>query len=508
MDVAGVSEAMAMVEVEVEGRMERALCDPQVMAALGTYLGEKEVCLLERTSRNTRDAIRQHAMLWSDLYRRRGYPKPSVTEDANARETFLRRLDDTKKWKFGDPTVHVGKNITRASVGRTKHQPARVDLCAENQAIVTGRDACKVMKAVEECVELHVVEEKRHIDAVACMETWCRGDGQTGIVVGCREGQVKTVLAKHRGKSMRGHTKKVNCIKARHDRTSTLLATGSADSTIVLWKIEEGNDHAKISKKTIMRGHGEAIVHLAWAGSNLVSAGADGKVKVWDAEKGQCLQTNKFPAPIKFMKSIGDGIVVLATAKNFLVLAHGELQPVHSFPGENFLSMDATCVHGSPIFAIGRENGSVKVWDFQQEKPRTLAFSDGDTPVSHLKMDAGKLVAASKACSTVKVWELPDLNVIHEDVFACVSRQIWCDPEGRQLASEAEAFTIEDIDAKGSTLAALVTPTQVETLLVLASFAKSSRCLHEQNNSVYNTTRSKFWQYEQSDEDVCNFVGD
>uniref|UniRef100_A0A6U9RNA4 Uncharacterized protein n=1 Tax=Picocystis salinarum TaxID=88271 RepID=A0A6U9RNA4_9CHLO len=492
---------------DVDGRMETSLCDPRVMAALGSYLGEEEACLLERTNRSVREAVRQQSMLWIDLYRRRGYPKPSVIEGKNTRETFLHRLECTKKWKFGDPIVHVGGNRTRANVGRNKHQPARVELCAEDQAIVNQRDACLVTKAVEGNLELHVLEEKRHADAVVCFETWCRSDGQVGIAVGCREGQVKTVLAKQRGKSMRGHTKKVNCMEAKPERKSTLLATGSADSTIVLWKIEEGNDHAKISKKTIMRGHGEAIVHLAWTESYLLSAGADGKVKLWDVEKGHCLQTSKFPAPIKFMKSVGRGTVVLATAKSFLVLPPGELQPTHTFPGENFLSMDATCVHGVPIFAIGRENGSVKVWDCRREKPGTLGFSDGDTPVSHLKMDAGKLVAASKACSTIKVWELPDLHVIHEDVFACISRPICHDPEGRQLAPESAPVMIEDIDAKGSTLAAL-TSTQGETSLVLASFAKSSRSLHEKSGRVYNATRSKFWQYEPSDEDACHSVGD
>lgn len=513
MDDGDVGMDTTAVCMEEEGReRERNVHDPQVMAALGPYLGEKELDALERTCRTSRDALRRDAGIWIDLYRKRWKQVPwndrgNVEEEWNARKRFLQRIEDTKKWKFADPKVHLGEGKHSARPGGAKNKGTRVKVVASTRVVVTCRDTYVLMNAVDDS-HLVVQERRSHADAIACLETWAGKDGQGGTAIGGRDGGVKTILQGNRPKILRGHTKKVTCIKAGPEEIPCILATGSGDSTIVLWNVPEGGDPAKITKKAIMRGHGEAIVHLAWSGPYLVSAGADGKVKLWDVDKVQCKQTAKFPAPIKFMKGVGQGGVVLATAKTFVVLAPGELRERYTFAGENFLSMDAACVHGMPVFAIGRENGSVKIWDCERKEPCTLAFSDANTPVSHLKIDGGKVVAASKASSTIKVWELPGMGVIHDDVFGCIARQVQLDTVGTLTFQDLGSASIQDVDAKGSVLAALVTWEEDETALVVASFEQSFQRLNGQSEYVQGSVKSKFWQYEQYDEDMCGFVVD
>lgn len=79
---------------------------------------------------------------------------------------------------------------------------------------------------------------------------------------------------------LEGHKASVNSVK--WNTTGGLLATGSSDCTVLLWRID-GDSGENIAT---LRGHHKAVVELAWNDDYLVSASADRVAAVWDWETG------------------------------------------------------------------------------------------------------------------------------------------------------------------------------------------------------------------------------
>ncbi|MBO0701277.1 MAG: WD40 repeat domain-containing protein, partial [Zavarzinella sp.] len=83
-----------------------------------------------------------------------------------------------------------------------------------------------------------------------------------------------------------GHTNGLTCAQFSPD--GRRLATGSMDTTVVLWDVAKalGGD---ASARTALKGHKGIVRCVAWSadGSRLVSSGEDGLVNVWDPATGQ-----------------------------------------------------------------------------------------------------------------------------------------------------------------------------------------------------------------------------
>ncbi len=84
---------------------------------------------------------------------------------------------------------------------------------------------------------------------------------------------------------MMGHRRQVSCFAFSAD--GALLATGSTDSTVILW------DGKTREKRLEMAGHASNINALAFSpdGARLVTASQDGTFKLWDTENGREILT-------------------------------------------------------------------------------------------------------------------------------------------------------------------------------------------------------------------------
>ena len=77
-----------------------------------------------------------------------------------------------------------------------------------------------------------------------------------------------------------GHTDRVRSVAFSPD--GSLLASGSYDKTVLLWKVETG------SRRAIHTGHKGGIVAVTFSpnGTRVISASLDGTVRLWDTETG------------------------------------------------------------------------------------------------------------------------------------------------------------------------------------------------------------------------------
>ncbi|KAI9445056.1 U3 small nucleolar RNA-associated protein [Lactarius indigo] len=86
----------------------------------------------------------------------------------------------------------------------------------------------------------------------------------------------------------KGHKRGVWSV--RFARGTRILATGSGDRTVRLWRLDD------FSCLKVFEGHANSVLRVDWLGSEevhgqVVSASADGLVKVWDSRTEECVAT-------------------------------------------------------------------------------------------------------------------------------------------------------------------------------------------------------------------------
>ncbi|NXS10703.1 DAW1 factor, partial [Neodrepanis coruscans] len=81
--------------------------------------------------------------------------------------------------------------------------------------------------------------------------------------------------------TLRGHTAEIVCLS--FNLQSTLVATGSMDSTAKLWDVEKGEEVATL------RGHSAEIIALAFntTGDKIITGSFDHTVAIWDVVTGR-----------------------------------------------------------------------------------------------------------------------------------------------------------------------------------------------------------------------------
>ena len=115
--------------------------------------------------------------------------------------------------------------------------------------------------------------------------TWATMDGARSVVqLWNRELQMWNTHWGVEGGKFRGHSDSVTSLAWRPDGRT--LASGSADATIRLWKLELPWGEPELRR---LEGHTDTISSLAWSpdGKRLASASWDGSVRIWTVETPQ-----------------------------------------------------------------------------------------------------------------------------------------------------------------------------------------------------------------------------
>lgn len=162
-------------------------------------------------------------------------------------------------------------------------------------------------------------------------------------------------VVEHAG-SLVGHSKTVNCVRVSPD--GKCIASGSDGGELLLWTrqdtpiegnlISEEEARAEWRRKTVLRGHTDDVMDLAWStdGTALLSGSIDNKGMIWDISE----------------KKIGTIVAHLANHKHFV-------QGVAWDPHQQFVmtqSADRTC----KVYALRPSAASKKK---SQKKGQSLA---------------------------------------------------------------------------------------------------------------------------------------
>lgn len=250
-------------------------------------------------------------------------------------------------------------------------------------------------------------------------------------------------------RSLSGHSKAVNGVAFSPDGKT--LVSGSEDTSARLWEVESGKE------LKIFSGHGKAVNAVAFApdGKTVATAGEDGSVKLWEVESGKTART---------LAGGRSGIRAVVFSPDGSKLASGGLilaKVWDSAKGRALQSLkipasdsDLACIYGhgiafSPDGSAVVVNGSqgIFLWKVGEQGEPTGIMPTNDGKQGEAWGAAfhpsGKLLAVG-ARKEVKIWDVETKTdaytfLGHGKIVTTVAFR----PDGKLLASGSDDTTIK-----------------------------------------------------------------
>jgi WD40 repeat protein len=210
-----------------------------------------------------------------------------------------------------------------------------------------------------------------------------------------------------------GHTNGLTC--ARFSPDSTRLATGSTDTTVIVWDVAKalaGDASAKI----VLKGHTALVRSLAWLadGTRLVSCSEDGAVKVWDPAKGEAVLTiAAHDRPVYDVAISPDSMLIATAAGDWKNKKKGEVRvwdmakgtEVFRLPDNENSAWGVAFTTDGKLIVDYSDNTAVRVFDINSRKE--LKALSAPTPARGLSLSPdGKYVGiTAQTNGIIKVWE-------------------------------------------------------------------------------------------------------
>ncbi|KNE55640.1 hypothetical protein AMAG_01526 [Allomyces macrogynus ATCC 38327] len=236
------------------------------------------------------------------------------------------------------------------------------------------------------------------------------------------------------------------------DETSTVVATGSADSTVKVWDI------AGAYCTHNFKGHRGVVSAIKFLGLTLFSGGEDGTIRIWDLHKRACAAVLSNHVSVVRGLDFADERTLLSASRDKVVC-------VWDIPSRKtkriipvFETLEAVQYLGNRKFATAGEKGSIKVYDLDGEKPeRDLQVASKDHAISDLlyARDCGLLSAVTSDQNIILYdpdndWAKAKQIVGHNDEIIDVC---FAGPEERFLAvatnsAEIKLFDTETFDCE------------------------------------------------------------
>ena len=273
--------------------------------------------------------------------------------------------------------------------------------------------------------------------------------------------------------TLRGHTQSVNAVAFNHD--GSRLASGSADSTIRVWKMNnapsvtkyylENNPNHKINQfantSTLVNtfiGHKKEISAITFSpdGTMLASAGNDATIYIWDASTGEVLHTLQgHDYALWTVAGVDDEGVQAPTGPTRLwdTISGNELDTLHGLDAYVFAL--AFSPSGN-LLASGGGDRSIRLWDTSTGKEMNILRGHASQVSSvAFSPDGTRLVSAS-GDSTLYLWDTDtgeELSILRGHHGAV--RSVVFSSDGALVASAGfdktiriwDAFTGEEIKA-------------------------------------------------------------
>jgi WD40 repeat protein len=192
-----------------------------------------------------------------------------------------------------------------------------------------------------------------------------------------------------------GHQLWVNCLEKCDDN---YFASGSNDSTIIIWDYNERKDI-----KTI-KAHDDCVLCLIkLKNGNLCSGSADFYIKIWDWKNGVCLSSIKAHENwVKCLCQFDDDILLSGSDDRTIKIWKNE-QCMATLNG-HINSIRALCKIDDNFFASGSFDNNINIWDYKKQMIVQVLKGHTSNVTCLAKFKKNSLISCSTDY-TIKLWE-------------------------------------------------------------------------------------------------------
>ncbi|KAI1001095.1 U5 small nuclear ribonucleoprotein [Podosphaera aphanis] len=201
-----------------------------------------------------------------------------------------------------------------------------------------------------------------------------------------------------------GHTGEVFCTK--FDPTGNLIASGSMDRTILLWRT-----FGNCENYGLLTGHKGAILDLNWSRDSrvLFSASADLHLASWDLESGTRIRRHVGHEEVINSMDIskrGEEILISGSDDGCIGIWDSRKKTAVAFIETEF-PITAVCIAeaGNEIFSGGIDN-DIKVWDMRRREMVYSMLGHTDTICSLRASPDSQMLLSNSMDSTARIWDI------------------------------------------------------------------------------------------------------
>ncbi len=225
---------------------------------------------------------------------------------------------------------------------------------------------------------------------------------------------------------------------ARFSPDGRLLATGSADATVRVTRVED-------SEALWMERHGSSVWGTAFSpdGRLLVTGSGDRTVRLWQVSDGKCLWVGKHADAVLGVAFSADGKFVLSGGWDRTVrvwrVSSGECYWVRNHD-DVVWGMGFT--PDSKHWVSGGWDRTVRMWKVADGKPAWKAEHEHSVWEVAVSPD-GQYLASSSSDRTVRLWATEDGSCLWTGRHEGEVRLVSFSPDGKRLASAGQDGTIK-----------------------------------------------------------------
>jgi WD40 repeat protein len=207
-----------------------------------------------------------------------------------------------------------------------------------------------------------------------------------------------------------GHLSSINALAFSPDGQT--LASGSADRTVKLWKLDSTVARCSLS------GHSSLINAVAFSpdGQTLASGSWDHTIKIWNLETKELIHT--LCEHSGWIKSVaispdGESLASSSADKSIKIWDLGGGKVRATFCGHSGAVEAIAISPDGQILVSGSADKTIKIWNLGSGDVQLTLDGHSDTVNSLTFSPSGQILISASADKTIKIWDLGSGRLLH-----------------------------------------------------------------------------------------------